>query len=56
MGVVESARGKEFYQALCKVYERLTRDLEKASPRARVRRRYWGERHLAELLERFGKS
>ncbi len=56
VGAEESARGKELYQALCKVYERLTRDLEKASPRVRVRRRYWGEHHLVELVERFGKS
>ena len=56
MGAEESARGKELYEALCEVYERLTHDLEKASPRARARRVAWGERRLAELVERFGMS
>lgn len=56
VGAEESARGKELYQALCGVYERLTCDLEKASSRARARRRNWGERRLTERMKRFGKS
>lgn len=55
-GAEESARGKELYEALCEMYERLTRDLEAASPRTRTRRRHWGERRLAELVEQFGRS
>ncbi len=55
-GAEESAREKELYGALCEIHDRLTHDLEKASPRARARRVNWGERRLTELVERFGKS
>lgn len=56
VGAEESARGKELYAALNEIYARVTRDLEHASPRARACRAAWGERQLAELVERFRKS
>jgi len=56
VGAEESPKAKELYGALGEVYTRLTRDLEHASSRARVRRAAWGERRLAELIARFGRS
>jgi len=55
-GAEESRRAQELYAALCNLYERLTKNLEGASPRARVRRLALGERTLDGLVERFGKS
>ncbi|MGH9917492.1 MAG: IS66 family transposase, partial [Nitrososphaerales archaeon] len=55
-GAEESSKAKKLYTKLCRLYERLTMDLETASPRTRARRLALGERKLARMVERFGKS
>ena len=55
-GAEESAKGGELYVALSELHERLTRELETVSPGARARRLREGERALAELVRRYGKS
>lgn len=52
----ESPKARELYAALSELYARLTKDLGRASPRARARRHTLGEKALVGLVERFGKS
>ena len=55
-GAEKSPKARKLYAKLCRLYERLTKDLELASPRARTRRLHVGERKLSRMAERFGKS
>lgn len=55
-GAEKSSKARKLYTKLCRLYGRLTKDLEKAGPKARARRLHLGERKLARLVEKFGKS
>ncbi|MCI4373597.1 MAG: IS66 family transposase [Thermoplasmata archaeon] len=52
----EGPTAKELYGSLAELYERLTKDLPRASGRTLARRRAKGERVLAGLEARFGTS
>lgn len=52
----ESEAGKELFTALSELYRRMTRDLSKASPRARARRLTVGGKTLTRLLRRYARS
>jgi transposase len=52
----EGPTAREFYAALAELYDRLTRNLSKASRRTLARRKAMGERVLAGLEARFGES
>ena len=53
-GAEKSAEGKRLYAELGGLYEKLTRNLEAASARARARRLRKGTRGLERLLRKFG--
>jgi transposase len=55
-GAKESPEGQRLYAELCTLYEKLTRGLETASLRARVRRLRRGSRALEGMLRRHGGS
>ena len=55
-GAEKSPLGAKLYAELCALYEKLTRGLETASLRARVRRLNQGNRALRSLLKRYGES
>lgn len=55
-GAEKSPLGEELYTELCELYDHLTKDLETASLRARVRRFNQGTRALQVLLRRYGES
>ncbi len=55
-GAEQSGEAERLYGELCTLYKELTRDLETASLRARVRRLRKGTRALKGLLKRFGES
>jgi len=55
-GAKESPEGQRLYAKLCTLYEKLTRGLETASLRARVRRLRRGNRALEGMLRRHGGS
>ncbi|MGI0156142.1 MAG: IS66 family transposase [Thermoplasmata archaeon] len=52
----ESEEGKALDAALSALYRQMTRELEKASPRARARRLTVGAKALTKLLRRYGRS
>jgi hypothetical protein len=53
-GAEKITEGKRLYAELCVLYEKMTRDLETASGRARARRLRKGTRVLETLLKKFG--
>jgi transposase len=55
-GAEEGPTAAELYEALAELYERTTRELETASPRARAGREAMGERVMSGLSARFGES
>lgn len=55
-GAERSVEGQRLYAELCALYERLTRNLDEASARARMRRLRKGTRALRRLVRRFGGS
>ncbi|EQD55365.1 Transposase IS66, partial [mine drainage metagenome] len=56
VGAEESEEGKSLYGALCELYRQMTRELAKASAKARARRLTVGTRTMDELLRRYGRS
>ena len=55
-GSEKSAEGKRLYAELCGLYKKMTRELEVASARARMRRLRTGTRALERLVRRYGRS